>query len=288
VCLIFKQEIGWVYILNMSKHLQNSLTFIVLFLTLASSPGLSQTVAITPSAKFDHLTIEQGLSQSLVFNIYQDIEGFLWFATQDGLNRYDGYTFRIYRNRINDSTSISHNDIRGIVGDASGNLWLSTAGGGLNQFETRSGIFKHYYSEINNPQSLSTDLLNSLCLDDSGMLWIGTQGGGLNLFNTKLKTIKRYLISAESHENILSNIINCIFEDSKQQLWIGSEQGLYKFSREKGQFDYVNLLSNNDGFKVSSIVEDEAGIFWIGVEGRGLIRFNPESYEIKYYYLNYV
>jgi signal transduction histidine kinase/ligand-binding sensor domain-containing protein len=251
-----------------------------------TSAGVSQTPILTPKAKFDHLTIEHGLSQSLVFDIYQDNEGYLWFATQDGLNKYDGYTFKIYRNQIVDSTSISHNDVHGIAGDNEDNLWVTTAGGGINHFNKKSGIFTRYRSEIDNPQSLSSDLLNSLCIDDSGMLWIGTQGGGLNLFNPKSEKFSRFFISSESGANLLSNLINCIFEDSKQQLWIGSERGLYTFSRENGQFHFVNLFSNDEYNKVSSIIENESGILWIGVEGRGLIRFNPDNDQIKHYDLN--
>jgi len=267
----------------MIKYLSNILKFMVLYFVLIVGSAESQTPAITPFAKFDHITIEQGLSQSLVFDIYQDNEGYLWFATQDGLNRYDGYTFKIYRNQMDDSTSLSHNDVHGIVGDKDGNLWVTTAGGGLNHFDKKSGLFTRYLSEIDNPQSLSSDLLNGICIDDSGRLWIGTQGGGLNLYNPKSDEFIRYKILSESSDNLLSNLINCIFEDSKQRLWIGSERGLYKFKPENGQFDFINLFKNNTYHKVSSIIEDKSGILWIGVEGKGLVRYNPDDDQIKHY-----
>lgn len=150
-----------------------------------------------------------------------------------------------------------------------------------------SGIFTSYRSEIDNPKSLSSDLLTGICIDDSGFLWIGTQGGGLNLFDPELKIFTRYLISGESPENLRSNIISFVFEDSKNQIWIGSEWGLYKFRRENGQFEFVDLLSNNDFNKVSSIFEDKDGILWVGVEGRGLIRFDSNRGQIKHYNLNF-
>ncbi len=109
----------------------------------------------------------------------------------------------------------------------------------------------------------------------------------MNLFDPESEIFTRYLIPGESPENLRSNIISFVFEDSKHQLWIGSEWGLYKFRRENGQFEFVDLLSNNDFNKVSSIFEDKDGILWVGVEGRGLIRFDSNRGQIKQYNLNF-
>ncbi len=128
----------------MIKRMRTMLRLLILFLLFITGTAVSQTAFLTSTAEIDHLTIEQGLSQSLVFDIYQDKEGYLWFATQDGLNRYDGYSFKVFRNQIDDSTSISHNDVHAITGDNKGNLWLATAGGGLNKYDTKSGIFTSY------------------------------------------------------------------------------------------------------------------------------------------------
>jgi ligand-binding sensor domain-containing protein/CheY-like chemotaxis protein len=271
---------------EMIENIVNKMRILIQLLIILVGLVHGQSPPILSTAKFDHLTIEEGLSQSLVFDIYQDQEGYLWFATQDGLNRYDGYTFKIYRNKIEDSTSISHNDVHKITGDRDGNLWLTTAGGGLNYFDRKSGLFKRYRLEIDNPNSLSSDLLNDVCIDDSGMLWIGTQGGGVNLYNPKTDKFIRYRIKSSSNDNPTSNLIYCIFEDSKQQLWIGTERGLFKFKKENRKFDFVDLFQNDENNKVSAILEDEDNILWIGVEGKGLIRFNPDSQEVKHYDLN--
>ncbi len=270
----------------MIKRTKNRILVFALIFWLFTGMAQSQTLPVTPSAKFDHLTIEQGLSQSLVYDIYQDREGYLWFATQDGLNRFDGYSFKIFRNQLDDSTTISHNDVHSITGDDQGNLWLTTAGGGLNKYEIKTGIFTSYRSEINNPNSLSSDLLNTVYIDHSGMIWIGTQGGGLNCFDPESEEFTRYTIPDETPEDLRSNVINCILEDSKKQLWVGSERGLYKFRRENGRFDYLQLSSDNLYNNVSSIIEDIDKNLWIGIEGGGLLKIDPDKGHQKLYDLN--
>jgi len=287
--MTFGIELSLTFIIRqreMSEHKIKYLKFLIFFLISIVNAAVSHTPAITPSAKFSHLTIEEGLSQSLVYDIYQDKEGYLWFATQDGLNRYDGYAFKIFRNQIDDSTSLSHNDVHSVTGDEQGNLWVTTAGGGLNKYNIKNGIFTSYRSEINNPNSLSSDLLNNLFIDRSGLIWIGTQGAGLNLFDPQSEQFTRYLIPEESLENYQSNMISCVFEDSKERLWVGSERGLYKFIKSNGRFNFVDLFSDNKYNKVSTMLEDSDGILWLGVEGRGLVRYNPESDSTKLYDLN--
>ena len=110
-------------------------------------------IVINPSQKifsqsynidFDRVGIEQGLSQSSVQAIVQDSLGFLWFATQDGLNQYDGYNFKIFKHETNDSLSISDDWISALCIDQAGNLWIGTAGGGLNKYDKNKGLFRQY------------------------------------------------------------------------------------------------------------------------------------------------
>ena len=130
--------------------------------------------------QFEHLMIEDGLSQSTVFDIIQDSEGFLWFATQDGLNRYDGYSFKIYYSDANITNSITDNNIQVIREDSFGNLWIGTAGGGLNKFNRKAGAFTVYKYDQNDPSSIRSNHVTSILIDNNGIIWIGTLGGGLN------------------------------------------------------------------------------------------------------------
>lgn len=92
--------------------------------------------------KFDHFNTIQGLSKSNVYCIFQDSRGFIWIGTRDGLNRYDGYKFTIYKNNPEDPNSLSNNNIRQIIEDKDGNLWIGTWGGGLNIFDRKKKYFQ--------------------------------------------------------------------------------------------------------------------------------------------------
>lgn len=263
--------------------LKKILTYILILGTLVTSKTWAQTDINWSNASFSHLGIEQGLSQSLVFDIHQSKEGYLWFATQDGLNRYDGYTLTIFRNRLADSTSLSHNDVHDINEDIDGNLWIATAGGGLNKYDIISGEFKSYRSDIDNPTSISSDQLNNIYIDHDRMIWIGTQGGGLNLCDPVTEKFSRYMIPDEPPENLRSNSISHIFEDSRQQLWIGTEYGLYQFDTEKKLFKRKSLFQAKEQFKVSSILEDDFHNLWLGIEGWGLVKYSLLDGSLKHY-----
>jgi len=112
--------------------------------------------------RFTHLTTEDGLSQSTINDILQDSRGFLWFGTDDGLNRYDGYTFEVYKNIPGDQTSISSNIITGLIEDFESNIWIATNGGGLNKFDRRTERFERYRHNRNNSNSLSNDFITAL------------------------------------------------------------------------------------------------------------------------------
>ncbi|MGB8983588.1 MAG: two-component regulator propeller domain-containing protein, partial [Anaerolineales bacterium] len=131
--------------------------------------------------RFDHIGIEQGLSQSSVRVIFQDSRGFLWFGTEDGLNRYDGYTFKIYKPDPDVPNSLSDRLITSIVEDRDGYIWVGTRLGGLNRYDPRTEEFRHFLHNDANPSSLSDNHINVLYLDRNDQLWVGTTSG-LDMF----------------------------------------------------------------------------------------------------------
>src|SRR5215211_9207692 len=123
--------------------------------------------------RFDHISIEEGLSQSTVQVIFQDSRGFLWFGTQDGLNRYDGYEFKVYKPDPDDANSLSDRWITSIVEDKQGYLWIATRLGGVNRSDPRTEEFVRFLHDDANPASLIDNHVNILYIDKSDNLWIG-------------------------------------------------------------------------------------------------------------------
>jgi signal transduction histidine kinase/CheY-like chemotaxis protein/ligand-binding sensor domain-containing protein len=234
--------------------------------------------------KFHHLGSNEGLSESNVLCIIQDSRGFMWFGTQDGLNRYDGYKIKMYKKDPADPNSLSSNWVRNITEDKIGNLWISTTGGGLNMFDREKETFIRYQHDKNNPASICSDYLIGSTEDSDGNLWIGTEKNGLVLFNRKKNEFTQYsLTEGTGKENKLGKgTAISILEDHKKRLWVGTENaGLVlvdlktkSLTRYFHEDSNVNSLSSNT---IWSLLEDRSGKLWIGTYGGGLDRFDPET-----------
>ncbi|MCP4603197.1 MAG: histidine kinase, partial [Proteobacteria bacterium] len=202
-----------------------------------------ETVHAQPGTniRFERISIEQGLSQMSVTGILQDKQGFMWFATTDGLNKYDGFFITVYRNIPDDVTSLANSNIRSFIEDSSGDLWLGTNGDGLSKFDRKAEAFTHYLNQEDNPKSISNNYVYSIFEDDAGSMWIGTNGG-LNKFDLKTGAFSRYVHQADNPKSISKNEVRSIFEDSDGNLWIGTEGGgLNKLDRKKETFTrYLN------------------------------------------------
>lgn len=224
--------------------------------------------------EFDHLSVEDGLSHSTVMSILQDSNGFMWFATLNGLNRFDGYNFKEYRYDKNDSLSLRNNFVVSMYEDKSGIIWIGTYGGGLHKFDREQGTFKYYVHNVNNSMSLSNDIVWSIYEDKAGVLWVGTDDG-LNKFDKHSEQFVRYYHDKDNKQSISSNRIKAICEDKKGLLWIGTYGGgLNKadkvndsdihFARYKHDPFEANSLSNNN---VRSMYKDHDGVLWVGTNG---------------------
>jgi signal transduction histidine kinase/CheY-like chemotaxis protein/ligand-binding sensor domain-containing protein len=222
--------------------------------------------------KFSHLDRDKGLSQSNVLTVLQDKRGFMWFATRDGLNKYDGYQFTVYKNNTEDPESLSNNYITHLLEDSKGIIWIATHGGGLNQYDRKTERFTHYKNKKNDPKSISDNFLNSLTEDSKGNLWIGTLSGGLNMFDRKTGEFTRYVHDSKDPQSLSDNEVNYAFEDSHRRLWIATGNGgLNLMDRAKKTFtvfrhddkDTRSLGSN----QVKYLFEDHLHRLWIGTYG---------------------
>jgi streptogramin lyase len=142
--------------------------------------------------KFDHISLEQGLSQSTVNAIVQDGLGFLWFGTQDGLNRYDGYSIAVYKHALADSQALSDNGIWSLCRDRNGDIWIGTMRGGLNCYHTSRGSFTHFFHDPHDTTTISENNVTTVFEDSRGMIWAGTLTSGLNCLDPRTNSFTHF------------------------------------------------------------------------------------------------
>ena len=283
-------------------------SFLLILVTLFSSPTAAAPLTgntldvetnLAPGSivQFEHLSIEDGLSQNAGLAIFQDSQGYLWIGSQDGLNRYDGYTFEIFKHDPDDPGSISHNSILSITEDQQGYLWVGTWGGGLNRFDPATETFSHYLSDPEVASSISHDVVTSINVDSTGALWVGTLAG-LNRYDPAIDGFEHFKNDPNDLESLSSDAISVIFEDSTHQLWIGTGtngvegNGLNRFDPATGkavryQHDESNPLSLSSN-NIASIYEAPDGTFWIAtggfsLQGGGLDRLDPRSGVVQHF-----
>lgn len=231
---------------------------------------------------FDRLSIENGLSQITVHSIMQDSKGFLWFGTEDGLNRYDGYNFLIYRYDPTDTNSISDNFIWAIFEDSDSNLWIGTNGGGLNRYKYQTNSFEHFYHNPQDEKSISENNIRAIAQSDDGKLFVGTNNRGLNEFNYDTKTFQRINLAKYLKGEASSNAIRALFFDKNDTLWIGTEgSGLIEYDKNLNKIkNYKNSVFNRSSLSsntVWAITSDKQNNLWVGTYGGGLNKFDKKT-----------
>jgi ligand-binding sensor domain-containing protein len=147
--------------------------------------------SLAQDIRFKHLTNNNGLSQNLVLSITQDQEGYMWFGTKDGLNKYDGYRFIVFQNEPNNQNSISSNYISELFTDKNGKLWIGTEDGIVNIYNVETQSFQRIQLPITKTKSKNSEAISSIAQDKDGNIWIGTIGNGFFRipFSTRYKVI---------------------------------------------------------------------------------------------------
>ncbi|WP_420582293.1 two-component regulator propeller domain-containing protein [Reichenbachiella sp.] len=248
---------------------------LLVFASLAST-------AQKPVLEFTKITTANGLSQSTVITMAQDHQGMIWIGTRDGLNRYDGQQFIIYRNEAEDSSSISNNDILDIEVDAKGNLWIGTYSG-LNFFDVKSEKFEQYLEDADNPNSLSNNTIWSVDAYSPTELWIGTSNG-LNQLNPETGQMQKYFANQSDSTKLFNGAIRSVKTDPKGRTWVGTEEGLHLILREaNGQvtFERIDLKRDSNPLFVQTIAFTDDGRTWIGTKFHGLIVLDSEGNELE-------
>jgi PAS domain S-box-containing protein len=241
--------------------------------------------------KFERIANEQGLSQNTIYCIYQDSRGFLWVGTEDGLNRYDGYNFTVYRFDPDKAGSLSNNGIHAICEDKYNTLWFGSEEG-LNQFDRLHEQFTTYkHDPQKSGTTLSDNFIHSLLVYNSDTLWIGT-ARGLNRWNGDNKTFTSYFLPPSPDNDESINAIISICEGDSGNLWVGTGKGIYSFDCEKATFSREYPLQLSPGNPASpgnhhiiTLYNDRSGTLWAGSKDGALLNFDQKNqYFVPYQY----
>ncbi|MFT5723628.1 MAG: ligand-binding sensor domain-containing protein [Bacteroidia bacterium] len=277
---------------------------------------LSHAMAQKDIVHFDNIGRVDGLAQSTISGIVQGKDGFMWFATAEGLHRYDGYDLKIYKHDIGDTSSLSYNHITSIYEDHQGYIWVGTYTGQLDRFDKRTQLFKHYPFK-DRDKNINQYQINCIREDENRNILIGTDGGGMTVFHRKENIWENF---TEQNSILPSNYVKSFSPEVNQLgLWIGTLQGIVLYHQNKfktfrsleafsnqsvndilhhGSKLYV--VTNGQGLQIwdtktdkvvpipsprirkanftTFVTMDGVGNLWIGTDGAGLLKFTGDRY----------
>lgn len=225
--------------------------------------------------RYERLSTASGLSQSSVYKIIQDKQGFLWFATGDGLNRYDGHNFKIYRNDPSDPTTLSGSEIFTVAQDDEGNLWVGTRNSGLNKIELATGKITRI-TKGPGGQDLSNSNIPSILNIGKGRMGVAVLGVGYLVYDIRTNQV----ISAESEwKNTIVKEVVRLFKHSSGTVWMGTRTGYLVSQLNAHSFIPYQFGANNN--RVRALFEAKNGDILVGTDGRGIYRFTPKTQQFK-------
>ena len=268
----FRGEAGLSTILNMHrqtcifqrmKFLVKPISIVPFFLiTLLFSPFSNSQVN---ELRVDYYTVDKGLSQNQVFCIYQDSKGLLWFGTQDGLNMYDGYNFKVFRHQPGNLSSLLDYAVNTICETDPGIFWIGTRQG-MSRLDLRTGKYNHFTNHPDSSNSLVDNNIWLIAKDSENTLWIATRNG-LSRFDPAANKFENFKAGPKDSNTISNNFVFTIVEDNNKNLWIGGRGGLDRYDMKRKKFYNYKLFPENpssialNGILTLFIKND---LLWIG------------------------
>ena len=265
------------------KHPYQSSGLLYLFLLITITPC---AFAQPQSIRFQHLSIGEKLSANQVMGVTQDKHGFIWVATADGLNRFDGYNVEVFRHKQSDKNSLPSSSLLCIFTDSRGIVWIGTSNG-LAYFDDRTNSFRTFSNKPNDKNSLVWNLINVINEDRRGILWVGTPRG-LCSFDVKSGRFQRFLHSDDDTNSISHNAVQDIKFAPDGNMWITTNRGLNRLDLSTMKFRSFfhdpadpSTLPGND---LNKMVIDEGGNLWTHLSNKlSLVCFNTKTYRCKQY-----
>jgi signal transduction histidine kinase/ligand-binding sensor domain-containing protein len=248
-----------------------------------------------PLPRFRVLSVEQGLSQSAVSSIVQDNRGFLWFGTQDGLNRYDGHAYRVYRRTPGDTTSPSDNTITCLVVDRSGDLWFGTYAGGVHRLDHSTQKCERHMAIADDSTTVSGNSIMCLAVDSTGAVWAGTWARGLSRFDPVARTWQRFRHSAADPHSLANDYVMTLLCDAGNRLWIGTWGGVDRRDSHIAETPGIALAQNRFthiapvpvqgriivDLRITSSCTDGRDTFWFGTFEGGILACSGEAGHVE-------
>jgi ligand-binding sensor domain-containing protein len=207
--------------------------------------------------RFSRLSTEDGLSQTRVAQITQDGQGYIWFGTQYGLNRYDGHKFKVFVHDPERTNSLGGVFISSLFKDHTGAIW-SSCSQDLDKFDPRTETFTHYRIASADSEVLSGTVVH-ISEDRTGKLWLAT-GAGLHQLDPASEQVQHYRHDPNDPTSLSSNDVKSSGEDRLGNFWVGTSEGLDRFDRTTGQVTLHVPL--HEPVQIS-FFEDRSGVFWI-------------------------
>ncbi len=244
---------------------------ILLLSSLAPARGLAP--------RFRRIGLDDGLSQAGAQCLLQDQTGFLWAGTQDGLNRYDGYSFKVFRNEAGNAGSLPDNDVRSLCETRDGALWVGTFANGLCRFDRVTETFKTYPPNPGDPRALPGGGVRAIFEDRDGTLWIGTNGG-ICRYDRATDGFLR-MDGKDVPRVLVSGVVQAIARDGLGRLWFGTEAGgLHRLDPATGKYvSFIVAPDNPQGLPNNSVLclkVVRSGEIWLGTEN-GAARWDPRT-----------
>ncbi|WP_299108346.1 hybrid sensor histidine kinase/response regulator transcription factor [uncultured Winogradskyella sp.] len=241
---------------------------------------MSNVYAQNSNYKFKQISTSEGLSQSSVIAIHQDKIGQMWFGTRDGLNKYDGSNFTLYRNINNDSLSISNNDILSIKDDSEGFIWIGTYNG-LNRYNPIQNNFTRYYRNSNNNSLRSNTVW---CLEEiENEIWVGTTNG-LSIYDKSKDQFNTIVYPDNETVNLSNTFITKILKTKKGDVWVATTKGLHKLLKRDANDFYFKSYHLQSVAKepkselmIQDILESKNGKIWVATKNEGILFYNYKT-----------
>jgi signal transduction histidine kinase/ligand-binding sensor domain-containing protein len=253
--------------------------FPVLFVSLIAALHCDVTCVaqpLPPEIRYKHLSLEQGLSQSTVFATLQDRQGYMWFGTEDGLNRYDGYQFTVYRRRDQDSLSLPDNYVTSLLEDSRANLWVGTYSGGVALLDRSTGKFKRIVLPEWGNRGTGTNAVMSLTHNIEGDVWVAVWNSGVSRFNPRSQTWTHFAHDT-SKGSLVDNRVRYVYADRVGFVWVCTFGGLDRYDPDTGEFTHcVQGTVAPPGLRDRRFMcayEDRGGDLWFGTFDGGLVLY---------------